>query len=165
MQHPIVGLFILLFLVAFPALSASAANEDGDGIIEAGEDETEELARAAQNPVASMISLPFQNNTNFNFGPREKTQNILNIQPVLPFDLTEDWNLITRTIVPVISQPPSRLLRIGKMVWVTQFSRHSYHQKTQANGYGVQVRRCCCRRRRMIDWVPASGAPARALSS
>jgi len=65
----------------------------------------EELARAAQNPVASMISVPFQNNTNFNLGPEEKTQNVLNIQPVIPIDLSDKWNLITRTIVPVISQP------------------------------------------------------------
>lgn len=65
----------------------------------------EELAKAAQNPVASMISLPFQNNTNFGFGPQEETQNVLNIQPVIPFNLNDDWNLITRTIIPVISQP------------------------------------------------------------
>ena len=52
-----------------------------------------------------MISLPFQNNTNFNVGPLEKTQNVLNIQPVYPLSLNADWNLITRTIVPVISQP------------------------------------------------------------
>lgn len=64
-----------------------------------------ELAKAAQNPIADMISLPFQNNTNFDVGPREKTQNILNIQPVVPFDLNPEWNLITRTIIPVISQP------------------------------------------------------------
>ncbi len=67
--------------------------------------ETEDLARAAQNPVASLISLPFQNNTNFDVGPQEKTQNIMNIQPVWPFEMNENWNLITRTIVPVISQP------------------------------------------------------------
>ncbi len=41
--------------------------------------ETEDLARAAQNPVASLISLPFQNNTNFDVGPLEKTQNIMNV--------------------------------------------------------------------------------------
>jgi hypothetical protein len=105
MPHRAVAAFLFVFLVAFAVFPASAANEDGDGIIEPGEDKTGELARAAQNPVASLISLPLQNNTNFNFGPREKTQNILNIQPVLPFELTEDWNLITRTIVPVISQP------------------------------------------------------------
>ena len=105
MSHTVVAAFLFVFFVAISALPASAANEDGDGIIEAGEDETDELARAVQNPVASLISVPFQNNTNFNVGPREKTQNILNIQPVLPFELNEDWNLITRTILPVISQP------------------------------------------------------------
>jgi hypothetical protein len=52
-----------------------------------------------------MISVPFQNNTNFKTGPLEETQNILNIQPVYPINLNSDWNLITRTIVPVISQP------------------------------------------------------------
>lgn len=77
----------------------------GDGILSAGESETAELARAVQNPVADMISVPFQNNTNFNFGPRERTQNVLNIQPVIPVDLNEDWLMITRTIIPVVSQP------------------------------------------------------------
>jgi hypothetical protein len=66
---------------------------------------TEELARAAQNPMANMISFPIQNNTNFGFGPLEKTQNVTNIQPVIPFNLTEDWLLISRTIAPVIYQP------------------------------------------------------------
>ena len=65
----------------------------------------EELAKIAQNPVANLINIPFQNNSNFNFGPEEKTQNVLNIQPVIPVSINEDWNLITRTIVPVISQP------------------------------------------------------------
>jgi hypothetical protein len=71
----------------------------------AAEKSAEELAKAAQNPIASMISLPFQNNTNFNVGPGNGTQNILNIQPVIPFSLSSDWNLITRTIMPLISQP------------------------------------------------------------
>ncbi len=64
-----------------------------------------DLAKAAQNPIADMISLPFQNNTNFKFGPLDKTQNVLNIQPVYPVNLNSDWNLITRTIFPLISQP------------------------------------------------------------
>lgn len=67
--------------------------------------DTDALARAAQNPIAAMISVPFQNNTNFNYGPNGHTQNILNIQPVVPFRLNDDWNVITRTILPVISQP------------------------------------------------------------
>ncbi len=105
MSRTVVGAFLFAFLGAIVALPALAEPRAGDGVIEAGENETGELARAAQNPVASMISLPFQNNTNFNFGPQEKTQNVLNIQPVWPFELNEDWNLITRTILPVVSQP------------------------------------------------------------
>jgi hypothetical protein len=65
----------------------------------------EELAKISQNPVGNMISLPFQNNTNFNVGPLKGTQNVLNIQPVIPISVNEDWNIITRTIMPVISQP------------------------------------------------------------
>jgi len=65
----------------------------------------EDLAKAAQNPVAAMISVPFQSNTNFGYGPYGETQEILNIQPVVPFSLSEHWNLITRTILPVMSQP------------------------------------------------------------
>ncbi len=64
-----------------------------------------ELAKATQNPVGDLISLPFQNNTNFDVGPEGETQNVLNIQPVWPIALNEDWNLITRTILPVTSQP------------------------------------------------------------
>jgi hypothetical protein len=65
----------------------------------------EELAKLAQNPVGNLISVPFQNNTNFNFGPEKGTQNVLNIQPVIPISVDKDWNIITRTILPVISMP------------------------------------------------------------
>jgi hypothetical protein len=65
----------------------------------------EELAKLAQNPVGNLISLPFQNNTNLNYGPLRKNQNILNIQPVYPIEVSPEWNIITRTIVPVVSQP------------------------------------------------------------
>src|SRR4249920_2983228 len=64
----------------------------------------EELAKLAQNPVGNLISLPFQNNTNLNYGPEKGTQNILNIQPVIPISVDKDWNIITRTIMPVIWQ-------------------------------------------------------------
>ena len=101
---PAVALVLIALLLSTPALLAQDT-ADGDGIIEPGENPDEELAKAPQNPVADLISLPLQNNTNFNFGPEEKTQNVLNIQPVWPFSLTENWNLITRKIIPVISQP------------------------------------------------------------
>jgi hypothetical protein len=67
--------------------------------------DAEALAKQAQNPIASLISVPFQDNINFGIGPDDETQNVLNIQPVIPFAISENWNLITRTIVPVISQP------------------------------------------------------------
>ena len=66
----------------------------------------EELAKLSQNPIANLISVPFQNNTNFSYGPQDGTQNILNIEPVIPVTLDSDWNLITRTILPLIWQPP-----------------------------------------------------------
>lgn len=65
----------------------------------------EELAKLAQNPVGNLISLPLQNNTNFDVGPQQGTQNILNIQPVIPVSIDKDWNVITRTILPVVSMP------------------------------------------------------------
>lgn len=83
----------LLFLVASGLPTDGRATGEGD------------LARAVQNPVSDLISLPLQNNINFDVGPEEKTQNILNIQPVWPVALNDDWKLITRTILPVISQP------------------------------------------------------------
>jgi len=95
----------ILLLTAMLLAAAPAFATKGDGVIEPGEDATAEMARAVQNPVANLISVPFQNNTFFDFGPREGTLNVLNIQPVWPFTIGEKWNLITRTIFPVISQP------------------------------------------------------------
>ena len=66
---------------------------------------SEGLAKQSQNPIADLVSVPFQSNTNFNAGPFNRTQEILNIQPVVPMHLNEDWNVISRTIIPLISQP------------------------------------------------------------
>lgn len=65
--------------------------------------DSKDLAKQAQNPISNLISLPLQNNTNFKAGPNERTQNILNVQPVWPFSVSDDWNLITRTILPVVA--------------------------------------------------------------
>ena len=96
--------FTLIFPLVLFAVSLATAYE-GDGVFEAGENNADELRRATQNPMADLISFPIQNNTNFNFGPLEKTQNVTNIQPVIPFKLNEDWLLISRTIAPLINQP------------------------------------------------------------
>lgn len=66
--------------------------------------DTAALAAAAQNPVADMISVPFQNNSYFGIGPNRQTANVLNIQPVIPFTVG-NWNIITRTILPIVYLP------------------------------------------------------------
>jgi len=88
--YPILALCLLLSA----ATSAMAQSDNAS------------LARAAQNPVADMVSVPLQWNWNFDVGPLEKQQQIVNVQPVIPITINDDWNLITRTIVPLISQPP-----------------------------------------------------------
>jgi hypothetical protein len=63
------------------------------------------LAKATQNPVASLISVPLQNNSNFAVGPYNRTQDIFNIQPVIPAKISPNWMLISRIIQPIIWQP------------------------------------------------------------
>jgi hypothetical protein len=84
-------IFTLLLFLSFAVLLFAQDKDD--------------LAKKSQNPVSNMISVPFQNNTSFNVGPYNRTQNVLNIQPVWPFSLSPSLNLITRTIIPFISQP------------------------------------------------------------
>ena len=81
-----VGLFVLTSQSAFAASS-------------------EELAKKLANPVASMISVPFQYNYDADIGPKDDgDRSVLNIQPVVPFSLDDKWNIISRTILPVVSQ-------------------------------------------------------------
>jgi hypothetical protein len=64
----------------------------------------EELAKKLQNPVASLISVPLQNNFDFGIGPDDGFRYTFNVQPFIPFSLTPEWNLISRTILPIIYQ-------------------------------------------------------------
>jgi hypothetical protein len=84
---------------ADPPPAAAAESPQSD------EDRADKLREAAQNPVANLISVQFQNNVNFNYGPYNGTQNVLNFQPVIPIRLNDDWNLITRPITPIVYQP------------------------------------------------------------
>ena len=89
----------LAVLLTFALLGANAAEPVADTKT------IEELAKESQNPIANLISVPFQNNFNLGVGPNDATQWILNVQPVIPMTLNKDWNLITRTIVHIINQP------------------------------------------------------------
>src|SRR5256885_1364806 len=75
---------------------APAASDQSDKSSE------DDLAKKILNPVADLISVPFQYNMDFNIGPNNAKRQILNIQPVIPITLNTDWNLIVRTIVPLI---------------------------------------------------------------
>ncbi|KAB2659087.1 hypothetical protein F9K94_02545 [Brucella tritici] len=86
-------------LKPFVFLGAMAA-----GITHAYADADQELARKLANPISSLISVPFQSNYDCCFGPKDSYRYTLNIQPVVPFSLNEDWNLIVRTIVPIVYQ-------------------------------------------------------------
>jgi len=101
-----------ILLGALWTLSIPAAPLQAQEVVERKDAEEEEaehgdLAKAAQNPLASLISVPIQNNTSFGIGqsPVSRTSNVLNIQPVLPFELSSSLNLITRTILPIVAAP------------------------------------------------------------
>ncbi|WP_342315451.1 transporter [Lysobacter sp. FW306-1B-D06B] len=79
-------------LVFLPSAAASAQQHDAD-----------ELAKALSNPVAALISVPFQYNYDETFG-EDGQRHLMNIQPVAPFSISEHWNVISRTILPVIHQ-------------------------------------------------------------
>ena len=72
------------------------------GPMHSSTDDAGDLAKASQNPIGSLISLPFQNNTSFGIGPDDAISNAMLIQPVYPVPLSSNWNLINRGIVPLI---------------------------------------------------------------
>jgi len=66
-----------------------------------------DLAKQIQNPVGYPISFPLQYNVDFDYEPHGGTQHVFNLQSVLPFNLDDNWNVITRTILPVVWSPGS----------------------------------------------------------
>ena len=85
------------------AAERSAGGGGGSGAAPAdGQANAAELAKKLQNPIADLISVPVQNNWDFGIGPADAMRYTVNIQPVIPVSLTHDWNLIIRTILPVI---------------------------------------------------------------
>lgn len=102
-------LFAAILLCANPVTAQetpkAAASTTGAKDTGAGAAAAEELQKAVQNPVASLISVPVQNNSNFSVGPYNRTQDVLNIQPVIPANISDNWMIISRIIQPIVWQP------------------------------------------------------------
>lgn len=90
----------LIFILIFSVHCSISAQEE---VAKLGSS-AQELADKLANPVASLISVPFQNNINYGIGPYNGVKYTLNIQPVIPFKLSDNLNLITRYILPVVDQ-------------------------------------------------------------
>ncbi len=88
---------IAIFLVIFSAYAQEPTEEKPTE-----QNSTEELSKQAANPVADLMSFPFQNNLNINQGPFDRNTNILNIQPVIPL---AGGKIITRTVMPIVNIP------------------------------------------------------------
>src|SRR3990172_10752348 len=89
--------FVVLVMLSLPAVSR------GQQAAPPTADESAELQKKLSNPISDLVSVPFQFNWEQGVGPNEQTRFILNVQPVMPFQLNEDWNLIARVIVPLVS--------------------------------------------------------------
>jgi hypothetical protein len=108
LQCPVVLALFLMFTVPVVAQDTPVAPEGTQVATQetpAAAANSDALRKAAQNPVASLISVPIQNNFNMGIEPGYRTQNVLNIQPVIPLKASENWNLIIRWITPIIYQP------------------------------------------------------------
>ena len=105
------ALLIPVLFLLLPVILIAQDTPIGPPGLESGTTETpaaantDALRKAAQNPIANLISVPVQNNNNFGIGPDDRIQDILNIQPVIPMRISENWNLISRIITPIIYQP------------------------------------------------------------
>jgi len=135
---------VVLWVTLLTVLSASALlaqdqkpsdaqPKPAAGAASAEEAQAEALQKAVQNPVASLIGVPLQNNANLSYGSFNRMQDVLEIEPVIPIKLSDNWNLIARIIQPLVWQPypnqntggeyrlgdmnPSFFLSPGKLIW------------------------------------------------
>ena len=99
-QSHLLSLALALALIIPTAAAAAEAPA-------AGGDDAQSLAMKLSNPVADMVSIPFQYNWVSGIGPQQDMRYVLNIQPVVPFSISPKWNLIARWIMPYVSQPAS----------------------------------------------------------
>ncbi len=96
---------LLIFVVLLLACASVFAQQQSPAVNGEIADCTEVLPKTSQNTVASVMSVPVENKTNFGMGPYERNQNILSVKPLIPMQLSKGWRLIARIIQPVQWQP------------------------------------------------------------
>lgn len=102
------------------------------------EADAEKLQAAAANPIASLVSIPFQYNANFNYGFYRGTQQVLNIQPVIPTDLGGGRTWVSRVIMPLVALP-ALAPGVGQQVGLGDINPQFFYVPNQGNvmlGYG-----------------------------
>lgn len=112
--------FVLTILVALSSPAGAQAPSQS-----AKEPSATELAKETQNPISSLISVPFQSNSDFGLGERSATGSLMNFQPVIPFAINSSTNIVLRVIIPLSSQPTpdgTRISGLGDTVASAFFS-------------------------------------------
>jgi hypothetical protein len=103
----VAGLLVALCGFATPAWAqqnAPAKDVGSQASAASPEEEAHELAKKLTNPIASLISVPFQSNVDCDIGADDGCRYTLNVQPVIPVSIGDDWNMISRTILPFVYQ-------------------------------------------------------------
>jgi hypothetical protein len=118
---------VMLCMISLLPLPAAFAYED------------ENLAKQTQNPIANLISLPLQSNWDFGIGPADAMRYTLNVQPVIPFTISDEYNLITRTIIPYIYAEAPVRTRSDKSGLGDILQSFFFSPKAPVNGWLIGV--------------------------
>lgn len=148
------GLLLLSLSLSLGTVTTACAQSSSPSTQPGGAPQGEQgdLQKATQNPVADLISFPLQNNTDFNIGAFGREKNTLNIQPVIPLKLSEDWNMIVRWITPVVFQPDITQPHFGTVGLGDMNPSFSFRHRSPERLSGVLDRHSYCQPPPMTCW-------------